>query len=390
MKPLNFKNVTSLLAILLLLTVIVQSCTQSAGNTAMQAPLQELPVFAANQISATTYQEFPAMLEGTQVVEIRPQVNGYLEKIVVDEGAYVKKGQLLFVIDDNMYREQLNNAKANLATAKANLANASIEVSRVTPLVENNVVSDVKLKAAQAAYEAAAANVTQAEAMVGSASINLSYASIEAPVDGYVGRIPFKAGSLVGTGTQEPLTVLSEIKDVYAYFSFSETDFLKFNASTQGNSLGDKVRLIPPVELVLADNSTYPFKGKVEIVSGQFSQATGAITLRARFSNTNGLLRSGITGKIRIPHNVTSAIAIPQESTFELQDKILVFVLNDNNSVSSVPISVSDSYENVYLVEKGVKPGQKIVYAGIDRLTDGTVIKPQLLPADSLFRTKTF
>jgi membrane fusion protein (multidrug efflux system) len=262
-------------------------------------------------------------------------------------------------------------------------------VSRLTPLVENNVISDVKLKAAKAAYEAAAANVTQAEAMVGSASINLDYAFIKAPVDGYVGRIPFKVGSLVGTGTTEPLAVLSEIKDVYAYFSFSERDFLKFSSSTEGKNLEEKINKIAPVELVLADNSTYPFKGKVEMVSGQFNGGMGAISLRARFPNTNGLLRSGITGKIRIPHAVDSAIAIPQESTFELQDKVLVFVLNDDNSVKSLPIHVSESYENLYLVEKGVQPGQKIVYSGIDRLMDGAVIKPQLLPADSLFKVKS-
>jgi membrane fusion protein (multidrug efflux system) len=391
MRTLTVGKPQKLLTILMAITVAVglQRCTQSAGNTSMEAPLQELPVFEASRISATTFEEFPAMMEGTQVVEIRAQVNGYLRKIAVDEGAFVKKGQLLFVIDDEIYREQLNNAKATLATAKANLNNASIEVSRLTPLVENNVVSDVRLKAAQAAYEAAAANVTQAEAMVGSASINLDYAFIKAPVDGYVGRIPFKVGSLVGTGTTEPLTVLSEIKDVYAYFSFSERDFLKFSSSTEGKDLDDKINRIAPVELVLADNSTYPFKGKVEMVSGQFNGGMGAISLRARFPNTNGLLRSGITGKIRIPHSVDSAIAIPQESTFELQDKVLVFVLNDDNSVRSLPIHVSQSYENLYLVEKGVQPGQKIVYSGIDRLMDGAVIKPQLVPADSLFKLKS-
>lgn len=392
MKPLKPENVNSFLTILLLLctVAIMESCTQSAGNTAIQPPAQELPVFAASQISATTYDEFPARLEGTQVVEIRPQVNGYLEKIAVDEGAYVKKGQLLFVVDNNIYREQLNNAKANLETAKANLANASIEVSRLTPLVENNVVSDVKLKAAQAAYEAAEANVTQAQAMVGSASINLDYAFIKAPVDGYVGRIPFKIGSLVGTGMTEPLTVLSEVKDVFAYFSFSEKDFLKFSAATEGKDLDEKIQKLEAVDLVLADNSTYPFKGKVEMVSGQFSGETGAISLRARFPNTDGLLRSGITGKVRIPHLINAAVAIPQESTFELQDKVLVFVLNEDNSVKSVPINVSDSYGNIYLVDKGVNPGQKIVYAGIDRLRDGALIQPQLLPADSLFKTKAF
>ncbi len=250
----------------------------------------------------------------------------------------------------------------------------------------SNVVSDVQLKTAQAAYHAAEANVAQAQAMMQSANINLGYSLIKAPVDGYVGRIPFKTGSLVGLGTSEPLTVVSEIKDVYAYFSFSENDFLLFKEQYPGNSIAEKIKQMPPVELVLADNSVYPQKGKVQTVSGQFNNSTGAISFRASFNNADGLLRSGNTGRIRIPRSVSSSLVIPQDATFELQDKVFVFVLADSNKVVSTPVTIQGKSGNYYLVAKGIKTGDKIVYTGLDRLRDGAIIHPEQMSMDSLLK----
>jgi len=376
------RNWTGVLLIIVS-TLVLSACSSSSGNGgAMPAPPpQTLPVITAGNQPATVYQEFSASLEGSKDIEIRPQVDGYLDKIYVDEGAYVRKGQPLFHINDRPYREQLNNTNAGLSAAKANLANAEINVSKLTPLVQNNVVSGVQLKTAQAAHDAAAANVLQAEAMVHNAEINLGYTFIKATVDGYIGRIPFKTGSLAGTTTTLPLTILSEIKDVYAYFSMSENDFIQFKNRFSAKQM-------PPVELLLADNSVYPRKGKVEIVSGQFNSSRGAISFRATFQNTNGLLRSGNTGKIRIPQSITSAIIIPQEATFELQDKVFVFVLADSNKVAARPITVTGKSGDYYLVEKGIKPGEKIVYTGLDRLRDGVVIVPQPMSMDSLLKAK--
>lgn len=351
-------------------------------------PPPQLPVVAIKTMPATTYQEYSASIEGSKDIEIRPQVNGYIERIYVDEGAHVKKGQLLFQINSGPYLEQLNNAKASLAAAKASLTNAEINVNKLTPLVKNAVISDVQLKTAQAAYDAAKANVSQAEAMVQQAQINVGYAAIKAPVDGYIGRIPFKTGSLVGTTTAEPLTVLSEIRTMYAYFSLSENDFIQFKNRFSGNTVEEKIKQIPPVELMLADNSLYPVKGKVETVSGQFSNTMGAISFRASFPNTNGLLRSGNTGKIRIPLTLDTAVIVPQEATFELQDRVLVFIVGDSNKVASSPIHVTGRSGNYYLVDNGVKPGQKIVFSGLDRLQDGAVIQPQLINMDSLVKAK--
>jgi len=368
-------------------SVIFYACNTSAGSAyPAQGAIQALPVITLSHLPATTYQEFSASLEGSKDIEIRPQVDGYIEKIFVDEGAQVKKGQALFMVNDRPYREQLNNASANLAAAKANLSNAEINVSKLTPLVQANVVSEVQLKTAKASYDAAAASVEQAKATVSNAQINLGYTLIKAPADGYIGRIPFKTGSLVGPSTATALTVLSAVKEIYAYFAFSEKDFLQFTSSFSGKTIEEKLKQLPPVELVLADNTIYPQKGKVETVSGQFNNHIGAISFRAAFANTGGLLRSGNTGRIRIPHAVDSAIVIPQEATFDLQDKVFVFVVADSNKVVSTPIKVSGKSGNYYIVEKGIKPGEKIVYSGLNRLRDGVVIKPELLSVDSLLK----
>ena len=175
---------------------------------------------------------------------------------------------------------------------------------------------------------------------------------------------------------------------MHAYFSLSENDFIQFKNQFSGNTIEEKIKQMPPVELVLADNTVYPKKGKVQIVSGQFNNSIGAISFRASFENTNGLLRSGNTGKIRIPRTLATAMVVPQEATFELQDRVFVFLVADSNKVASSPISIAGKSGNYYLVENGVKQGEKIVYSGLDRLQDGAVIQPQLISMDSLLKAK--
>lgn len=371
--------------------VALYSCNSSSGNEGggqyQQGP-PTLPVFAVTDTPATIHQEYSASMEGSKDIEIRPQVEGYLEKIYVDEGSQVKKGQPLFQINNRSYSEQLNNANASLTAAKANLATAEINVSKLTPLVQNNVISDVQLRTAKTAYDAAAANVSQAQAMVSNAQINLGYTLIKAPVDGYIGRIPHKMGSFVNTSTTEPLTILSEIKEVYAYFSLSENDFLQFKNQFAGNTVEEKIKKMPPVELILSDGSIYNQKGKVQMVTGQFDNSTGAISFRASFPNTDRLLRSGNTGKVRIPKILNRVLVVPQEATFEIQDKIFVFALGDSNKVTSKPIIISGKTAAYYFVESGVQAGEKIVFSGGGNLTDGAVIVPQPMSADSLFKAK--
>jgi len=364
--------------------------SSAAENYGASMPPPQLPVVDVITSPVTTYREFTAALEGKVNVEIRPQVQGYLDKIFVDEGAFVTKGQPLFKINDHVYNEQLANAKSNLLAAQANMLKAQIEVDRLTPLVDNNVVADVQLKTAKSAYDAAKASAEQAKAIVGNAEINVGYTTVTAPADGYIGRIPYKTGSLVGNGETQALTMLSDVSEMYAYFSLSEPDFIAFKNQFAGNTIEDKLRLVPPVELVLADNSVFGQKGKINIVEGQFDKTTGAISFRATFPNPGGTLRTGNTGKIRIPKLQNNALMVPQNATFEIQDKVFVFVLGDGNKVQSKPFSFTGKTTNYYMVDKGLKAGDKIVYSGLGNLKDGMVIVPQPISADSLLKSTPF
>lgn len=360
----------------LMLLVAISSCGTTAGNTQAAGPAAaEVVTIAAG--SATTQNEYTAALEGKVNVEIRPQVEGYLEKVYVDEGAFVKAGQPLFKINDHPYREQLNNAKASQNAAEAAMANAQIEVDKLAPLVQNKVVSDVQLRAAQASYKVAKSNAEQARAMVAAAQINLGYTLISAPVSGYIGRLPKKQGALVSRADVEALTQLSDVHEVYAYFSLSENDFISFKTQYPGNSLEEKLKNLPPVSLVLADNNLYPEAGKIDMIDGQFDKNTGAITLRAIFPNAQGLIRSGNTGKIRLSRTHESAILVPQSATVEVQDKVFVFAVDKGNKVSKQPIDIIGKSGNNYLVKEGVKAGDRIVYTGLDHLQEGAVIKPE-------------
>jgi membrane fusion protein (multidrug efflux system) len=377
-------------ALVIIAAVVLSGCSSAEGSQAPPPP-PSLPVLPLTPSTATTYQEFSATVEGKTNVEIRPQVSGYLDKIYVEEGAFVNAGQPLFKINDRPYGEQVNNASANVQAAKANLEKAAIEVNRLQPLVDNKVVSDVQLKAAQAAYDAAKAQVAQAEAAGNNAGINLGYTLVKAPVSGYIGRIPFKVGALVGKGEVQALTVVSDVKEMYAYFGMSESDFLKFTSQVSGKTISEKIKGLPPVELQLADKSIYPFKGRIELMEGQFDKSIGAITFRATFPNTEGMLRSGITGKVRIPQgSTTNTLSVPQTSTYEIQDKIFVFAVGDSNKVVGKQLHIVGKTTNYYLVDKGVQAGDKIVFAGMDRLVDGAVIAPQLIPADSLSKAMPF
>lgn len=358
------------------LAILLYGCAQKQEAPTTPPP-PTLPVVEITSGNATTFQEYPASIEGKVNVEIRPQVDGYLDKVFVDEGAYVKAGQPLFKINDNPYREQLNNAQANLSAAQASITNTQLEIDKLTPLVANKVISDFQLKAAKAANAVAIANAEQAKAVVGSARINVGYTTIKAPVSGFIGRLPKKNGSLVSRTDVEPLTQLSDVQEVHVYFSLGEADFIKFKAQYDGATLNDKLKKLEPISLLLADQTVYPKQGKVDMIDGQFDKNTGAITLRATFANAQGLLRSGNTGKVRLSLQHASAVLVPQSATVELQDKVFVYALAEGNKVKKLPITIIGKSGNNYLIKDGVKTGDQIVSAGLDILQEGTVITPE-------------
>lgn len=378
MKQRNLKNLLAVYILTILtLPVLLYSCTTSSGSNQQQAAMiPSTEVVTITSAPVTTQKEYTASIEGKTNVEIRSQVDGYLDKVLVDEGAYVTAGQPLFKINDRPYREQLNNALASQRAAEAAILNARLEIDKLTPLVQNKVISEFQLKSANVAYQSAKANAEQAKAMVASAQINLGYTLIKAPVSGYIGRLPKKQGSLVSRTDVQALTDLSDVHTVYAYFSLGETDFINFKAQYPGNTVEDKIKKLPGVSLVLADNTIYPQQGKIDMIDGQFDKNTGAITVRASFPNDRGLLRSGNTGKVRLGLNHGNSILVPQSATIEMQDKIFVFAVGDSNKVSKQPIAIAGKSGTDYLVKEGLKAGDIIVFSGLDHLQEGQVIKP--------------
>jgi len=364
------------------LSLALSGCGSSAGNGYNMEP-PAVPVLAVDTASAITYKDYSAALEGKVNIEIRAQVDGYIDKIFVDEGAYVSAGQSLFKINDLPYQEQLNTALANQHAAEANLAKAQLELDKFEILTKNNVVSDIQLKTAKSSYEMAKASLEQTKASVGLARINIGYTLVKAPVSGFIGRIPKRLGSLVGRMDAQALTTLSDVHEVYAYFSMSEMDFITFNKENAGNTTADKIKGLPPVSLILADGNPYDEAGKIEMVDGQFDKTTGSISLRANFPNSKGLLRSGNTGRVRVSTTIKGAVSVPQEATFEVQDKVFVYVLADSNKIQRMPIVISGKSGDNYLIKDGIERGTTIVTGGLNSIQDGMVVAPKTATADS-------
>lgn len=360
----------------LLAITVLYSCS-SKPQTAAAPPAPSLPVATIVTGTDTTYQEYPASIEGAVNVEIRPQVSGALDKVFVDEGAFVKAGEPIFKINDLPYRAALNNAIANQHAMEAAVANAQLEIDKLTPLVQNKVVSDYQLKTAKATYDVAKANVEQAKANVSTAQINLGYTLIKAPVSGYIGRLLKKQGSLVAPADVDALTLLSDVHNVHVYFSLGEKDFVNFKEQYPGTTLTDKLKNLPPVTLLLADETEFGNHGSIDMIDGQFDKTTGAITLRASFPNAQGLLRSGNTGKVRLSLVHKDALIVPESATVDMQDKVFVFALADSNKVKKQAITIVGKTGDNYLVKDGVKPGDQIVLSGVDKLQEGMVIQPQ-------------
>lgn len=358
-------------------TAALTSCSSQADQGQMgQMPPQETDFIEMTTRNSPVETSYPGSIEGSVNVDIKAQVSGYLEAIYVKEGDYVKKGQSLFKIKSEVFNEQVNNSSAGLQSALAAQANAALEVDKIKPLVEGKVVSDMQLKAAQASYEAATAQVAQAKAALGSSRINAGFALIKAPVSGYIGRIPNRVGNLVTSTDAMPLTTLSEINTVFVYFSMSEADFISFKK--QGT---DKIQT---VALTMADGTTYAQTGKIESASGNFDRMTGSMSMKAVFTNPDKLLRSGGSGRIVIHRTLDNVMTLPMASVKDIQDRLFVYKLGDSSKIAMVPIEVAGTSGNNYLVKSGLEQGDKVAINRIDVLYEGIAVKAIMVSADSL------
>lgn len=333
-----------------------------------------LPVLTLKKESAALEFKYLGSIEGVENVQIRPQVDGVLEEIYVDEGQYVKKGQPLFKINGQPYVEDLKNALANVDLEKAKLRKAQTEIDRLKPLIENEVISAVRMETTQADYEVAQSSLAKAEAEAANMRINLAFTTIKAPVDGLMGRIPKSIGNLVKKTDGEPLTVLSNVHEIYVYFSMSESDYLYYERMKKDST---SKKMNPDVKLVLADGSVYNKVGTIDANSGQINRSTGSITLRAHFQNPDTLLRTGNTGKILMEQIYPNAILVPQSATTSIQDKRFVFLLKPDNTVERKEITIEGRTGNQFIVSgKSLSENDRIVTAGLEKISEGVKIKP--------------
>lgn len=383
---------TFLTSITVIATLLFSSCggkQNQAGGAGMggpQAP-QSYQVFTVSNQSATLSTQYPATLQGEQNIEIRPKVDGFVDKIYIDEGSVVKKGQLLFRISAPQYAQDVNNAAAAISSAEADVSAAQLQVNKAKPLVEKDIISHYELESAQYTLQARKAALIQAKANLANARTNLGYTTITSPVNGVVGTIPYKTGSLVSSTSAQPLTTISNIGKIYAYFSLNEKQLLDFSRNVKGRTLNEKLANTPPVVLILADGSTYPEKGRVETIGGLISTQTGSASFRATFPNPVGLLRSGSSASVSIPQQVKQGILVPQKSTYELQGKHFVYVVDQSNAVKSVEIEIMDlAAGQYYVVTSGLKSGDRVVYDGNSSLQDAVKIKPEPMQDSQVYQ----
>ncbi len=345
-------------------------------------PAPAVSVMTVEPANAVYESSYPVTLKGKTDIDIRPQVSGFITKVCVDEGQHVRKGQPLFIIDQVQFQAAVDQALANVNSAKSAVSTAEITEQNKRMLLDKNIISQSEWQTAANQLAQAKATLAQANAALVSARKNLAYTTVTAPSDGVVGVIPNREGSLASPSSAQPLTTISDNSEVYAYFSLTENDLLDLsNGGTTSIDAG--IKNLPEVELELANGTRYPLKGKVATVSGLVDNATGASSARALFPNPSGMLRSGNTGRLIMPHVADSALVIPQKATYELQDLRYVYALNDSNVAVPVQITVLPYNDGkTFVVTSGLNGGERIVTEGVGTtVRNGTAVTPKTAEA---------
>jgi membrane fusion protein (multidrug efflux system) len=358
----------------LFLSIAVCLCGFSGCKQNPQQPTtgETYKTMQVSLTNASVSTHYSASIKGKQYVEIRPQVSGLITEISIDEGAAVRKGQTLFVIDQVPYRAALETATASVMSADAKVATAQLVVDNKRELFNENVISEHELQTAQNSLQEAKATLAQAKASEVNARNNLSYTMVKSPVDGIAGMISYRVGALVNSSISEPLVTVSSEDEMNAYFSMTENQLLAL--VNESGTIADIVKTMPPVKLQLSNGSPYEIEGRIDAVSGTIDARTGAISVRARFSNPKHLLRTGSAATVIIPYEKKNCIIIPKGATYEIQDKTYVYKVVDGKATSAeiVPFKINNGTE--YIVESGLNAGDIIVSAGAGLLREGTTI----------------
>jgi len=377
-------KITTLIVITVSLLATI-SCN-SKNNEETKKTLKTYKVLKAKPTNTTLIMEYPASLKGIVDVEIRSKIDGYIDKIFVDEGQEVITGQILFRIHNPQFAQDVKSLEATVTSAQAAVASAELQVTKTQPLVKQGIISNFELTNAQLTLDSRRADLQRAKANLSNAITNVGYTEIKSPINGVVGTIAHRIGSYVSNATIEPLTQISDISTIYAYFSISEKQQLQLSKELEGETFQKKIDNIAPVNLVLTNGERYEYQGKIQMFSGQVNTQTGAFNVRADFPNTKKMLRSGNSATIQIPTHLENVIVIPQKATVELQDKRMAYVLIDNK-VTAVAVKVRPTPDGkFFVVDEGIKENDKVVIEGIGILTEGTEIEPKFVQLNDLMK----
>ena len=361
---------------LLLMSIWLSSCLPTDQPNDQTA--KTFPTFQPILIDTVQYNNYVSSIQSLKNVEIRARVKGYIEEIYVDEGDKVKKGDILFRINEQEYRMEVARAKAQLKNAIAEAKAAELNLENVRKLLSQKIVSQTEEAMAIAKVDALKAKIEEAESYEKTTELRLSYTLIKAPFDGVIDRIPNKIGSLIDEGTL--LTSISDNQSMYAYFNISEKEYLDLDIKVQGEEKTNDVALI------LANNREHKYKGRIETVEGEFDNETGSIAFRAIFPNPDNILRHGASGKVRIRKNLKNVLVIPQKSAFEIQDKIYVFVINKDGTARMQNFTPKLRIPHLYIVDTGLSMNDQIVYEGIQEVREGMLIKPEKIDLKQIIR----
>jgi RND family efflux transporter MFP subunit len=360
----------------LLILPMASMLVSCQGQKAASAPPPEVRVTGVVQQDVPIYSEWVATLDGYENAQIQPQVSGYLVTQNYKEGSAVRKGQVLFEIDPRPFQAILDQAKAQLAQAEAQLGKTKLDVERDTPLAKEKAIAQSQLDNDIQANLAAVAAVKSAEAQVEQAQLNMDFTHVTSLLDGIAGIAQVQMGNLVSPTVI--LTSVSRVNPIKAYFPISEQTYMHFakriNASSPEGAKSDA----PPLELILADGTVYPEKGKILYTDRQVDITTGSIRVVSSFSNPNNILRPGQFGRVRAAtENVKGALLVPQRAVSELQGTYQCAVVGEDNKVSLRPVTVGDRVGTMWIIQSGVKAGESVIVEGLQKVRDGSVVKPK-------------
>jgi len=346
------------------------ACTAGNAGSPGESEERAYPVVELKAKDTILQLQYVADIQARKNVELHARVPGILEKIYVDEGQHVQKGQLLFRINAEELTIELEKAQAAYNSVMAEVRVAEVEVERVKLLVDKKIITATELDLAEAKRNALQAKAEEAQAAMANAKKRLSYTLVHSPFEGVIDRLPLKEGSLLNEGSL--LTTISDLDAVFAYFNLSENEYFQLMKS-------DPEERPQTVQLVLADGTLYPHPGKIEAAESEIDERTGSIAFRASFPNPDQLLKHGASGKLIISRQVKNALLVPQKAVFEIQDKNYVYLLGDDNSVKMTEFVPARRMDRFYIVGSGLKASDRIVYEGIQSLRDGETIRAELI-----------